>query len=71
MLNHEVIHLITPDSELSINLSAIDSELTQEMEVLTTQSETAIAAADQVSVSRKILDLAEKIRALERNEITL
>ena len=71
MLNNEAIHLISPDSGLSMNLSGVDSHLTQEMESLTMLSETALVAADQVSLSRKILDLAEKIRALENNEILI
>ena len=68
MLNLEDIPSINPGSELPVDISDSQFLLTQEMVVLTAQSEAAFGAADQVSISHKILDLAEKIRSVTRNE---
>lgn len=69
MLNHEESQSIILDQEILMNFSVTQVLLTQEMEVLSAQSDRALAAADQVSIAHKILDLAGKIRSLEENEI--
>lgn len=70
ILNRSQVHKI---SELSLDSRGVlvPAELTQELDILNRQSETAFGAADQVNIANKILRLAAKIIALENNEIVL